>query len=117
MMNKSLITILAAAAISLPALIAPAMMTPAAAQVDLNVSIGVPPPAPVYEVVPAPRVGFVWAPGFWRWDGGRHVWTGGHWIAERPGYHWVADRWARVDGGWRHEYGHWDHEYERHGWR
>jgi hypothetical protein len=37
-------------------------------------------------------------------------------MAERPGYHWVPDRWAHVEGGWRHEYGHWDHEYERHGW-
>src|ERR1700749_4789870 len=110
MMNKSLITLLAAVAISTPALIAQAMVTPAAAQGDLNVSIGVPPPAPVYEAVPAPRAGFVWAPGFWRWDGGRHVWAPGRWIAERPGYHWVPDRWAHVEGGWHHEYGHWDHE-------
>lgn len=116
MMNKSLITILAAAAISTPALIVPAMVTPAAAQVDLNLSIGVPPPAPLYEVVPAPRAGYVWAPGYWRWEGGRHVWAPGYWIAERPGYRWVPDRWARVEGGWRHEAGHWDHEYERHGW-
>ena len=117
MIKNSLLTALAAAAISMPALIAPAMVTPAAAQVDLNVSIGVPPPAPVYEAVPAPRAGYAWAPGFWRWDGGRHVWVGGHWMAERPGYHWVPDRWAHVEGGWRHETGHWDHEFERHGWK
>ena len=97
-----MINILAAAAISTPALIAPAMVTPAAAQVDFNVSIGVPPPAPFYEVVPAPRAGYVWAPGYWRWDGGRHVWAPGHWMAERHGYHWVPDRWAHVEGGqWR----------------
>ena len=66
MMKNTLVTVLAAAAISTPALIAPAMFTPAAAQVDLSLNIGVPPPAPIYEAVPAPRVGYVWAPGFWR---------------------------------------------------
>ena len=101
MMNKSLINILAAVVISTPVLIAPAMVTPAAAQVELNVSIGVPPPAPVYEVVPVPRVGYVWAPGYYRWDGGRHVWIAGRWMEERRGYHWVPDRWARGDGGFR----------------
>jgi hypothetical protein len=94
MIKNSLLTALAAAAISMPALVAPAMVTPAVAQVDLNVSIGVPPPAPIYEAVPAPRMGYVWAPGY---------------------YHWVPDRWARVDGGWRHDHGHWDHDMERHG--
>ena len=115
MMNKSLINILAAVAISTPVLIAPAMVTPAAAQVELNVSIGVPPPAPVYEVVPVARAGYVWAPGFWRWDGGRHVWAAGHWMEERRGYHWVPDRWAHGGATWRHEVGHWDREPERHG--
>jgi hypothetical protein len=115
MIKNSLLTALAAAAISMPALVAPAMVTPAAAQVDLNVSIGVPPPAPIYEAVPAPRMGYVWAPGYYRWDGGRHVWMAGHWMEERRGYHWVPDRWARVDGGWRHDHGHWDHDMERHG--
>jgi len=47
MMKRTLFTVLAAAAISAPAMIAPALVTPAAAEVDLNVSIGVPPPAPI----------------------------------------------------------------------
>jgi hypothetical protein len=115
MIKRSLFTVLAASAISTSALLAPAMVTPAAAQVDLNVSIGVPPPAPLYEVVPAPRAGYAWAPGFWFWEGGRHVWHAGHWIAGRPGYHWVPDRWAENHGGWRHEVGHWDHDPEMHG--
>jgi WXXGXW repeat (2 copies) len=115
MMTRSLITALAAVAISTPALVAPAMFTPAAAQVDLNLSIGVPPPAPMYEPVPVARPGYVWAPGFWRWDGGRHVWAPGYWMAARPGYHWTADRWAHEGGGWRHVPGHWDHGPEEHG--
>ena len=47
------------------------------------------------EEVPPPRAGYVWAPGFWEWRGGRHVWVGGHWIGERRGYHWVPDRWEQ----------------------
>ncbi len=47
MLKTTLFTTLAAAAISLPALMAPALVTPAAAQANLNISIGAPPPAPV----------------------------------------------------------------------
>jgi len=109
MMTRSLITLLAAAAISTPAVVAPAIFSPAAAQAELSVSIGVPPPAPIFEAVPAPRAGYFWAPGFWHWEGGRHVWHGGYWMAERPGFRWVPDRWAEHHGGWHHEVGHWDH--------
>ncbi len=101
MIKRTAIALLAVAAI-----LAPAAMTPAAAQVGVNISIGTPPPAPIFEAVPAPRVGYVWAPGFWRWEHERHVWAPGHWIAARPGHRWVADHWAHVEGphgGWRHE--------------
>lgn len=39
------------------------------------------PPAPVYEVAPAPRVGYVWERGYWAWAQGRYVWVRGHWSA------------------------------------
>ncbi len=55
MLKRTAFTALAAAAVSTSALVVPAMLTPAAAQASLNVVIGTPPPAPVYEVVPAPR--------------------------------------------------------------
>jgi hypothetical protein len=110
MMMRTLYTVFAAAAISTPALVAPAMISPAAAQASLNISIGTPPPAPIYEAVPAPRAGYVWAPGYWNWNGSRHVWTGGRWMAERRGYNWVPDRWAHVNGGWHHEPGRWDRQ-------
>jgi hypothetical protein len=113
MMRRSLFTALAAAAVATPALIAPGMVAPAAAQVDFNLVINQPPPPPRYEVVPAPRAGYVWAPGYWRWENRRHVWAPGHWVAERRGYHWVPDRWAQVDGGWRHQPGYWDRQQAR----
>jgi hypothetical protein len=88
------------------------MFSPAAAQASMNIglTIGTPPPAPVYEVVPAPRVGYVWAPGYWHWEGSRHVWHAGSWMPEHRGYNWVPDRWAQVHDGWRHEPGHWDRQ-------
>ncbi len=119
MLMRSLYSVLAAAAISTPALVAPAVFSPAAAQASMSIglTIGTPPPAPIYEAAPAPRAGFVWAPGFWQWEGGRHLWHAGYWMPERHGYHWVPDRWAQVHGGWHHEVGHWDHDMERHSWR
>jgi len=118
MMKRALYTALAAAAISTPALIAPAMFSPAAAQASMNVglTIGTPPPAPVYEVVPAPRVGYVWAPGYWHWEGSRHAWHAGYWMPERRGYNWVPDRWSQVHGGWRHDQGHWDRQVASRPW-
>ena len=32
-------------------------------------------PAPVYEVTPGPRAGYVWIPGHWN----RGAWVRGHW--------------------------------------
>src|SRR5438270_13225973 len=73
---------------------------PAAAVVVVHVA----PPAPLYEVVPPPRHGWVWAPGFWQWRGHRHVWIPGHWVRVRPGDVYAPARWAQRDGYW-HYYG------------
>jgi hypothetical protein len=75
---------------------------PAAARVNLDIDIGVPPPAPVYEAVPVARPGYVWAPGYWGWVDGRHVWVKGRWIGERRGYHWVPEHWEERGG--RHHF-------------
>ena len=58
-------------------------IVPAVAQVTINVDIGVPPPPPRVEVVPAPRRDYVWAPGYWRWKGREHVWVSGRWVRDR----------------------------------
>ena len=78
------------------------------AQVSLSVNIGVPPPPPRVEAVPPPRSGYVWAPGYWRWEGRRHVWMDGHWERARPGHYWVAERWVQEGRHWRLEPGHWE---------
>ncbi|MGZ5035431.1 MAG: YXWGXW repeat-containing protein [Usitatibacter sp.] len=81
---------------------------PAAASAAVGIYLDVAPPAPRYEVVPAPRAGYVWAPGFWDWRGGRHVWVRGHWERERHGYHWNPSRWEEHDGRWVLNRGGWD---------
>ena len=107
MLKRTVFTALAAAAVSMSALIVPTMLKPAAAQ-GIHFVIGTPPPAPVYEVVPAPRAGYVWAPGYYRWEGRRHVWTPGRWLAQRVGYRWVPDRWEHGPNGWYYVAGRWD---------
>jgi len=56
--------------------------------------VDIAPPAPRYEVVPAPRAGYVWVPGYWDWRGHRHVWTRGHWERERHGFYFHPNRWV-----------------------
>ena len=45
------------------------LLAPVVASAQVGVDITVAPPAPRVEVVPPPRVGFVWAPGYWEWRG------------------------------------------------
>ncbi|SPE25857.1 conserved exported hypothetical protein [Candidatus Sulfopaludibacter sp. SbA3] len=78
---------------------------PAAAQVVVRVA----PPAPVYErAIPAPGPGYVWTPGYHRWDGRAYLWVPGAWVvAPRPHAHWVSAHWAHRGGGWVFVEGHW----------
>jgi hypothetical protein len=71
---------------------------PAAARTTVDFYVNVPPPAPLYEAVPAPRAGFVWVPGYWEWRHGRHFWVGGHWLRERRGYYYAPGAWVTRGG-------------------
>jgi hypothetical protein len=84
-------------------IIAPSMVF-AGVSLDINVA----PPAPQVEVVPPPRAGFVWAPGYWEWRDRAHVWVPGRWIGERHGYRWVPDRWEQRGPHWHRVEGHWE---------
>lgn len=66
------------------------------------------PPEPVFEVEPGERPGYTWSPGYWQWNGARHVWTSGQWIANRPGYTWMPNGWERRGDTWRFARGHWE---------
>jgi len=84
-----------------------AVMTvfPALSQVVVRVG----PPHPIVETRPAmPGPGYVWTPGYHRWDGNAYVWAPGAWVMPpHPHAHWVAHRWVRRNGGWVLVEGHW----------
>jgi hypothetical protein len=81
---------------------------PVAAQLPPDHEITTAPPQVIVEAVPAPRIGFLWLPGYWGWEGRRHVWIPGRWTNERPGYVWTREHWERHGRGWHFEAGHWD---------
>jgi hypothetical protein len=86
---------------------------PAAARTDVYLNFA--PPAPRVEVVPAPRVGHVWVPGYWEWRGHRHIWVAGHYVRERRGYYYAPARWVERDGGWVFYRGAWRRDSDRDG--
>ena len=91
--------------------IALGLSLPAAAQtITGSVVVDIAPPAPRVEVVPPPRSGFVWAPGYWRWEdtARTHVWVDGTWVAERPGFRYVPDRWIARENRWYYEPNRWE---------
>jgi hypothetical protein len=85
-----------------------AITVPVVSDARVYVDVDVAPPPPRVEVVPAPRVGYVWAPGYWEWRGRRHVWVNGYWVRERRGYHWRPHRWEEHEGRWRFDRGRWE---------
>jgi hypothetical protein len=113
---RSVSILLASTFLSTSAIIAPAALTPAAAQIDFNINIGAP-PAAQYELVPAPRPGYAWAQGYWQVENNRYVWAPGRWMEARQDQHWVPDRWESYrEGGqekWRHQPGSWDRDEHR----
>ena len=78
---------------------------PAYAQISVNINIA--PPAPQYEVVPTIQPGYVWAPGYWGWNGERYIWIRGRAILQREGYRWDPDRWEQRDRTYYRTGGHW----------
>ena len=84
-----------------------ALAAPATSEARVEVIVGVAPPPLRVEVAPRPRVGYVWAPGYWRWNGVRHVWVRGHWVHARRGWHWVPAHWTPYGPRWHYVPGYW----------
>jgi hypothetical protein len=74
---------------------------------EVIVRIG--PPAPIHERrIARPGPGYIWTPGYHRWDGRAYVWAPGAWVLPpRPHAVWVPHRWERRNGGWVMIEGHW----------
>lgn len=87
----------------------------------VSLYVDVAPPASRYEVIPDARPGYIWAPGYWDWRGGRYVWVRGHYLREARGMHWHPHRWVEREGRWALEQGRWarepfDDRYAYRGW-
>ena len=65
-----------------------------------SIYVDIAPPEPRVEVVPAPRVGFVWAPGYYAHRSGHYVWMNGRWERERHGQYWHPGHWIEHEGRW-----------------
>jgi len=81
----------------------------AAIPMSAQVVVRVAPPAPIHErMVPSPGRGYVWTPGYHRWDGRAYVWAPGAWVRPpRPHAHWVKAHWTHRGGGWVFVEGYW----------
>ncbi len=89
-----------------------AAVTPLSSMAQVEIQLNMGPPPLRYEVVPAPRAGYVWSGGHWRWQGNQHVWVAGNWQAERSGYSYYQPRWVERDGGggWNYRGSRWDRD-------
>jgi len=96
MLRKALLTTVFGAALA---------VIPASAQVYVRIG---PPHPQVERRIPAPGPGYVWTPGYHRWDGKAYVWMPGAWVRPpRPHARWVAGHWRHQRRGWVFIEGHW----------
>ena len=73
-----------------------------------DVEIGVAPPPPRVEIVPAPREGYIYEPGHYVWNGSEYVWTDGQFIQYREGHEYHPSMLERRGDRWHFRTGHWD---------
>jgi WXXGXW repeat (2 copies) len=74
-----------------------------------EVYVRVAPPRAIVETRPArPAAGYIWTPGYHRWDGHAHVWVAGAWVQPpRPHAVWVPHKWVHRHDGYVLVEGHW----------
>ena len=66
------------------------------------------PPPPRVVVVPEPRPGWAWQPGYWTREGDDWAWVDGRWIQLPPDYQWAPTHWEQApDGNWQLVPGRW----------
>lgn len=87
--------------------VAAATLSSAAIAAPVNIAVRVGPPPPRVEVIPAPRAGYVWTPGYWDWRGNRHYWVNGAYVRERRGYVYAQPNWVQDGDRWRLHRGAW----------
>jgi hypothetical protein len=72
------------------------------------IRVAPPPPARVGVVGRAPGPGYVWVPGYQRWNGRGYVWVAGRWARPpRPGVIWVQPSYVHRGSTWVFHQGYW----------
>lgn len=99
--RKSLVAVLCVASLG-------AVSLPLTASADTRIYLNSAPPQPRHEVVPAPRKGYLWVPGYWNARNNRHAWQAGHWERNRPGYHYIEPAWTQHENRWVLQRGRWN---------
>jgi len=84
------------------------LATTAYADKVVQFEIGVAPPAERVEVVPPPRVGYIYERGHYVVEGDKYVWHEGRFIQEREGHRWQPYVIERHGERWVYRSGHWD---------
>jgi hypothetical protein len=74
--------------------------------IEIATDSPLPPPPPRAEQVPAPRYGYVWAPGHWELSGRAYRWVSGTWM-EQGGAPWVP---GEMDTRWHYLLRHWERQ-------
>jgi hypothetical protein len=84
---------------------------PLGVQAAVNIDVDNAPPAAIVEEAPA-RPGYVYTPGYWRWDEPRHnhIWIKGEYVPERRGEHWVGHEWREQNGRYHFNEGRWERD-------
>jgi len=88
--------------------------------INVSIMVPLPPPPIIVEVNPPPRRGYIWAPGYWSWNGHKHVWFEGRWEQVREGHHYEPPVWRQDGDKWRFQEGGWkqakkDKKHNKHG--
>lgn len=87
-------------------LMAGGVLTVPAGGADSSIETDVAPP-PARTEVPSLSRGYLWARGYWRWEGKRYVWVTCHTLKERAGYSWVDAHWLNRGGRYHFVPGQW----------
>ena len=56
------------------------------------------PPAARQEPPGPAREGYIWAPGYYKYESNNYTWQEGHYIPARKGYRYQAPRWEESNG-------------------
>ena len=85
------------------------LLAPANAQTVVTISVEqAPPPLPIYVQPPCPASGYLWAPGYWAWDGFDYYWVPGVWVLPPTvGLLWTPGYWSWRENVYVYNYGYW----------